>query len=179
LSLPYAQRVVDVLEAFGWNGARQASRTDREVAPNVLQPGVLANGALSMSLTRATVGSPLAQLAVDATRSEDLVQATFMRFLNRPPSSGEALPYVKALREGFDERLVPAEQVVVPELPPPLPRVTWFNHLNSEATTIALENEKRARRGPPSDPRLREPWREKYEDMVWSLVNAREFVWMP
>ena len=177
LSLPYAQRVVDVLEAFGWNGARQASRTDREVAPNVLQPGVLANGALSMSLTRATVGSPLAQLAVDATHSEDLVQATFMRFLNRPPSTAEALPYLNALQEGFAQRLLPEAQVVAPELP--LPRVTWFNHLSSEATTIALENEKRARRGPPSDPRLKEPWREKFEDMVWSLVNAREFVWMP
>jgi hypothetical protein len=179
LSLPYAQRVVDVLEAFGWNGARQASRTDREVAPNVLQPGVLANGALSMSLTRATLGSPLAQLAVDATRCEELAEATFMRFLNRRPSSAEALPFVKALQEGFEERLVPAEQVVAPELPPPLPRVTWFNHLNSEATTIALENEKRARRGPPPDPRLKAPWREKFEDMVWSLVNTREFVWMP
>lgn len=179
LSLPFAQRVVDVLEAFGWSGARQASRTDREGAPNVLQPGVLANGDLSMSLTRATFGSPLAQLAVDATRCEDLVHATFMRFLNRPPSAADALPFVKALQEGFAERLVPEGQVVAPELPPPLPRVTWFNHLRSDATTIALENEKRARRGPPSDPRLREAWREKFEDMVWSLVNTREFVWMP
>jgi hypothetical protein len=179
LSLPFAQRVVDVLEAFGWSGARQASRTDREGAPNVLQPGVLANGALSMSLTRATFGSPLAQLAVDATRCEDLVHSTFMRFLNRPPSAAEALPFVKALQEGFAERLVPEGQVVAPDLPPPLPRVTWFNHLHSDATTIALENEKRARRGPPSDPRLREAWREKFEDMVWSLVNTREFVWMP
>ena len=179
LSLPFAQRIVDVLEAFGWTGARQASRTDREVAPNVLQPGVLANGALSMTLTRASLGSPLAQLGVDAKRSEDIVQELFVRFLNRLPSASEAFPFVKALREGFDERLVPAAQVVVPDLPPPLPRVTWFNHLHAEATTIALENEKRARRGPPPDPRLREAWREKLEDTVWSLVNAREFVWMP
>jgi hypothetical protein len=179
LSMPLAQHVVDVLEAFGWSGARQTSRTDREGAPNVLQPGVLANGALSMSLTRATTGSPLAQIAVDATRCEELVHEMFVRFLSRPPSAAEALPFVETLQEGFAERLVPEKQRVVPKLPPPLPRVTWFNHLSPEATTIALENEKRARRGAPSDPRLKEAWREKFEDMIWSLVNTREFVWLP
>jgi hypothetical protein len=63
--------------------------------------------------------------------------------------------------------------------PAPLPRVTWFNHLNAEANTIALENDRRARKGPPADPRLRPEWRERFEDFVWSLVNSREFVWMP
>ena len=55
LSLPKARAVVDVLKAFGWTGARQMPITERETDPNVLQPGVLANGTLSVSLTRAGI----------------------------------------------------------------------------------------------------------------------------
>jgi hypothetical protein len=57
--------------------------------------------------------------------------------------------------------------------------VTWSNHLVSEATSIQQENERRARLGPDPDPRLKSEWREVYEDMIWSLVNAREFIWVP
>ncbi|MCA9206540.1 MAG: hypothetical protein KDA59_25980, partial [Planctomycetales bacterium] len=70
-------------------------------------------------------------------------------------------------------------EVTMPEPIEPLPRVTWSNHLRSEANSIALEMEERARRGPPADPRLRVQWREVYEDVVWSVINLREFVWMP
>ena len=41
-----------------------------------------------------------------------------------------------------------------------------------------MELEKRARAGPPADPRLRPAWREQMEDAVWSLINTREFVWL-
>jgi hypothetical protein len=179
LSLPYSQCVVDVLEAFGWSGARQAPRTDRETAPNVLQPGVLANGALSTSLTRAAHGSPLAELAVKATSPEAIVNSVFARFLGRPPEPQEAAPFVRALSEEFAKRLVPSERVKPPPTEEPLPRVTWFNHLHPDSTTISLENDKRARKGPPPDARLAQAWREKFEDFVWSIVNTREFVWIP
>lgn len=179
LSLPYAQCVVDVLEAFGWSGARQIARTDREVAPNVLQPGVLANGALSMALIRASDGSALAELAIGARSPEALVQSLFARFLSRMPIPGEERKFSEALREGFESRVLPDEEVVAPLYSAQLPRVTWFNHLHPEANRIALENEKRARSGPPADPRLRSNWRERYEDIVWSLINGREFVWLP
>lgn len=179
LSLPYSQCVVDVLEAFGWSGARQAPRTDREIAPNVLQPGVLANGALTTSLTRAAHQSPLAELAVQATSPQEIVERVFLRFLGRPPTRGEAEPFVGALREGFAQRVIPADQVVPPQIDEPLPQVTWFNHLHFEATNVALENDKRSRKGPPPDSRLERVWREKFEDFVWSVVNSREFVWLP
>ena len=48
----------------------------------------------------------------------------------------------------------------------------------AEANAIAIEMEKRARAGPAVDPRLRPAWREAYEDVVWALVNTREFVWL-
>ena len=179
LSLPRAQTVSDVLEAFGWTGNRQSPRTDRESAPNVLQPGVLANSTLSVTLSRAAHSSPLAELAVNAKSPEALVETVFLRFLSRPPSATEQARFAASLRAGFGERLVPAAQVRLPEPLPPLPRVTWYNHIRSEANLIAQEHERRARLGPSPDPRLKPDWRETFEDFVWSVMNTREFVWLP
>jgi hypothetical protein len=179
LSMPYAQCVVDVLEAFGWNGARQAPRTDRETAPNVLQPGVLANGALSTTLTRASLRSPLAEMALQASSPEELVQRVFRRFLSRNPGGAEAAPFALALAQGFPQRVLPPEKVQTVPSPAPLPRLTWFNHLHPDSSKIALEIDQRAHQGPPPDPRLEPLWRERFEDFVWSILNTREFVWLP
>ena len=178
LTLPRAQMVSDVLEAFGWTGSRQQPITHREVEPNVLQPGILANGTLSMSLTRAAEGSFLAQLAIEASSPEVLVESLFLRFLGRSPLEAEGASFVAALTENFEDRLLSAEEIVEPEDLPPLPLVTWFNHLQADANTIQLEVERRVRLGPVPDPRIRPEWRERYEDLVWSLVNHREFVWI-
>ena len=62
---------------------------------------------------------------------------------------------------------------------PPLPQVTWFNHGRAKANEIQLEIERRVLAGPPPDPRLSPAWRAVYEDALWSLINHREFVWMP
>ncbi len=179
LSLPRARSVADVLEAFGWTGSRQKPIYARDRDPNVLQPGVLANGILSTTLTRASYRSELAQLAVDADSPAELVDALFLRILTRRPKPDERSAFSHALAGAFATRLLPADQVTPPLAPPPLPLVTWFNHLRPNATTIQQEMERRVRQGPPPDPRLRAEWRELYEDIVWSLINHREFVWMP
>ena len=179
LSLPRARAVADILEAFGWTGSRQSPRSDRETSPNVLQPGVLANSTASVLLTRATRHSGLAEIAIKATSPEQLVDSIFLRYLGRLPTDTERAPLAKALADGFNQRLVPIAEIPTPTPPEPLPRVTWSNHLRSEANTIALELERRARAGPPPDPRLRPDWREVFEDAVWSVINTREFVWMP
>lgn len=179
LSLPKARAVVDVLEAFGWTGARQMPITGRESDPNVLQPGVLANGTLSATLTRASFGSELAELAVYAKTPESLIDKLFLRILTRLPKAEERAAFVAALAENFSQRLVPSEKVVPVKPLPQLPQVTWFNHLRPRANEIQLELERRVHAGPPPDPRLQPAWREVYEDIVWSLINHREFVWMP
>ena len=179
LSLPKARAVVDVLEAFGWTGARQMPITERETDPNVLQPGVLANGTLSVSLTRASHQSEMADLAVAATSPESLVDTLFLRILSRLPKPDERKAFGSALSEGFDTRLVPADKIARIEKLPPLPQVTWFNHGRPKANEIQLEIERRVLAGPPPDPRLSPAWRAVYEDAVWSLINHREFVWMP
>ena len=179
LSLPRAQAVVDVLEAFGWSGARQSPRTDRESEPNVLQPGVLANSILSSWITRVSDRSELARLALEAPTPEALVDSIFIRFLTRPPTSEERAPLVAAISEGFSARQIPSDQVKRPDPLPPLAPVTWSNHLVAEANQIQLEAERRCRQGPPVDPRLLPAWREIYEDVVWSVINSPEFVWLP
>jgi mono/diheme cytochrome c family protein len=179
LSLPKARAVVDVLEAFGWIAARQMPISQRESDPNVLQPGVLANGTLSVTLTRASHGSELADMAVAAESPASLVDQLFVRVLSRSPKDEERQIFTAALAENFDSRLVPADQRPTVAEPPPLPLVTWFNHLRPQANEIQLEHERRVQAGPPPDPRLQPAWREVYEDVVWSLINHREFVWMP
>ncbi|MCA9058893.1 MAG: DUF1553 domain-containing protein, partial [Planctomycetaceae bacterium] len=179
LSLPRARLVVDVLEAFGWTGSRQKPVTARETDPNVLQPGVLANGILTVQLTRASIDTHLAQLAIEATSAEQLVDQLFLSVLSRSASPAEKTAMVQALAPGFAERLVPEAELVYPQAPPELPLVTWFNHLQPEANSIQQEVERRVREGSPADPRLRPEWREIYEDVIWSLINHAEFVWMP
>ncbi|MDZ4853047.1 MAG: DUF1553 domain-containing protein [Pirellulaceae bacterium] len=179
LTLPRAQAIDDVLRAFGWSGARQMPRTDRETSTNVLQPGVLANSTLSVWLTSASEHSTLAQLAVDAESPEVLTETLFLRYLGRFPNASERKTFVAALATGFDNRLVASEKTTPSPSLPVLPRVTWSNHLTPEATIIQNELERRARNGSPSDPRIETQWREIYEDVTWSLVNHREFVWLP
>ncbi|MEW4564524.1 DUF1553 domain-containing protein [Bremerella sp. JC770] len=179
LTLPRVSVLDDVMVAFGWSAERQIPRTDRETDPNVLQPAVIANGTMTVWLTRASHESELADLAVEAKSVEQLVDSVFLRFLSRLPSDQERALFADVLRDGFQDRLVPEGQIKLPEAPERLPQVTWSNHLRSEANTIQQEHAHRARVGPPADPRLQPQWREVYEDMVWSVVNLREFVWMP
>jgi hypothetical protein len=179
LALPHAQTAVDVLEAFGWNGSRQMPIFERPTDPNLLQPGILANGTLVQSLSRASWRSELADLAVQANSPDALIEEIFLRFLSRKPHAAERDAFLPALREGFGTRLVPASEQVTPKAPEPLGLVTWLNHVSPEANSIQIEVERRVRQGPPPDPRLRGAWREIYEDLVWSLINDREFVWIP
>jgi len=179
LSLPRAQAVVDVLQAFGWNGSRQKPISVRETDPNVLQPGILSNGALTLALSRASIDGQLSQCAIAADSAEALVDEWFMRILSRYPTTEERVECVEILSDGFTSRLLPPDQIDYPAALPALPLVTWFNHLQSETTTIQQEIERRVATGPPVDPRLDPHWREIYEDFIWSLINRREFVWIP
>jgi len=179
LALPRAQAVTDVLEAFGWTGARQNPRSDRETEANVLQPGVLANSVMSTWITRVSADGALSALARRARSPEEVVDGVFLRFLTRLPTSQEREAFSAMLAPGFAGRVLPDSASHAPAELPRLPRVAWSNHLVPEATTIKNEMERRARAGEPPDPGLAPAWREAYEDLVWSVVNSPEFVWIP
>ncbi|MBA2114139.1 DUF1553 domain-containing protein [Bremerella alba] len=179
LNLPRAAAVAEVLTAFGWTADRQAPKTDRETAPNVLQPAVMANSTLTISLTKVAYKSALADLALQAQSPEALLESLFLRLVNRLPHQAEKELFLNRLQEGFTDRKVPEGQVVLPEELERLPQVTWWNHVRNEANTIQQEHAERVRQGPQADPRLDHQWRLRYEDVIWSIVNLPEFVWCP
>ncbi|MEE2639330.1 MAG: DUF1553 domain-containing protein [Planctomycetota bacterium] len=179
LSLPRARAVVDVLEAFGWTGARQMPVHNRETDPNLLQPAVLSNSTLTRSLTRVSQGSALAALALSAKTPESLVETLFLQTLGRFPKPDEQQVFSSVLAAGFETRIIPPDRISPVKPLPRLPQVTWFNHGRPKANEIQLEIERRVLAGPPHDTRLTPEWRSALQDVMWSLINHREFVWIP
>lgn len=177
LALPRAQAVIDVLEAFGWRGARQNPATDRESAAQLVQPAILSNGTLASWIARLSEENGLTRAAVEAKSPGQLSEDLFLRFLGRMPSAEEQSRFLTLLDPGFFSRNL--LEAATPAPPPRLPRISWTNHLVDESTRVKLEMEKRARAGSEPSRRLDSAWRERTEDAVWSLFNLPEFVWMP
>ena len=179
LALPRVQAVIDIMEVMGWRPARAEALTYRNHEPNLLQPGILANGVFGMWLTRLTDDLELVELAVAEKSLDDMIEELFLRLLSRPPVSTEREWFVRLLEPGFDDRVVPAgERQPVPQWER-LPGVSWANHLSPEANTITEEREQRTRAGDPVTPRLRNDWRERFEDGIWSLINSPEAIFVP
>ena len=83
------------------------------------------------------------------------------------------------LQAGFAERETEPSAAAAYKKPAVARAVSWSNHLNPEATRIKQELEREARLGDTPTERLRPEWREKMEDMVWTLINTPEFVFLP
>lgn len=180
LNLPRIQAVCDVLSAFGWRGARQSPLTCRETEPNVLQPAILANGTLSIWLTRLSDDHELTSLASHPQSLESLLDTLFLRLLTRRPTADERARIADYLRPGFESRIVAAPPRASESLDRrPEKYVTWSNHLDPAATLIRRDQELAARRGDPPTERLTADWRERFEDVLWTLVNAPEGVFSP
>ncbi|MEO9595754.1 MAG: DUF1553 domain-containing protein [Rhodopirellula bahusiensis] len=179
LAFPRAGVVVDVMKTFGWTGSRQSAIDRRDVDPNVLQPGAVGNSVFASWTVAASEGSELADLAVDSDSVESLTRSLFVRFLSRKPTEDELDLFANVLTEGFADRIVPQKHRVRPESLPELEHVSWSNHLADRANSIKLELERRAVHGDAPDSRLRSSWRQNYEDVVWSLLNSPEFIWIP
>ncbi len=178
LALPRIQMVADVLQAFGWHGARQEQVTARDTDPNVLQPAVLQNGAVGVWLTRLSDQHPVTQLALDAHSVDDLVDRLSLKLLTRHPTAKERATYTEYLQYGFDTRAhTPAAKPAAPHTPTPY--VSWSNHLHPRATTIKKQQEDAARRGDPPTDRLDPDWRTRLEDVLWAMLNSSEFVFTP
>ncbi|MES2692112.1 MAG: DUF1553 domain-containing protein, partial [Verrucomicrobiota bacterium] len=179
LMLPRMQAVAEVLEVFGWRGARpDAASGVREVDANVLQPALLSNGTMMTWLTRLSDDHGLTRFALEDRPLDAFVDQLFLRLFTRHPSAKEKSAYVEALRPGFATRIVKH-----PPAPPAAPHayrkfVAWSNHMKSEANSLRLEEEASARRGDAPTARLDAEWRRRFEDVIWALLNAPEWTYI-
>ena len=178
LSLPRVQAVVDVLEAFGWRATRQSPQTSREIAPNVLQPAILANGTMSVWLTRLSDDHGVTALALEEGPLDSLVERLFQQVLTRSPRPEERSTLVNYLEEGFENR-VKNPPATAPAKREPPKYVSWSNHLIPESSQIKMRLEEAARRGDTPTARLHPVWRQRLEDVLWALLNDPEFVFTP
>jgi hypothetical protein len=178
LMLPRIQAVSEVMEVFGWRGARpDAASGVRDCSANLLQPALLSNGTMMTWLTRLSDDHGLTHFALEKQSLDQFVDRLFLRLFTRHPTAKERATYTDALRAGFETRIVASPQAPATQTPSHAHRkyVAWSNHMKSEANTLRLEEEAAARRGDPPTARLDSDWRQRFEDVIWALLNAPEW----
>lgn len=181
LSLPRITAVASVMKAFGWRGARQDPRSLREIEPNMLQPAIFANGVMSVWLTRLSDRHAFTHLALEQQPVEELIDRLFLRLLTRTPTDEEKQRYVAMLSDGYESRVISESERIQPEQPKRERRryVSWSNHVDGPANTLALQREAEARRGAPPSNALNDDWRLRMEDAVWAILNSPEWIYTP
>jgi hypothetical protein len=143
----------------------------------VLQPALLANGALGGRIGRLSEESAFTALALKDQPVRDLVSDVFVRVLSRLPATDEVETFAALLEPGYETR-----RTGVPPAPPKrriTKAVSWANHLNPEATNVVLAIEKEVQGGDIPTARLMPEWREQMEDMIWALLISPEFIHLP
>ncbi len=181
LSLPRMTAVTSVLKTFGWRGARQDPQSLRDNESNILQPAIFANGVMSVWLTRLSDRHGITQIALEEQSVDELVDRVFLRLLTRKPSAAEKERYVRFLSEGYDTRVIPEPKRIRPTSGKrePVRYVSWSNHVDGPANTLAVQKEADARRGDLPTNALKKDWRLRMEDVLWAVLNAPEWIFTP
>ena len=181
LALPFAQPFITTLESFGWRSSRQNPLTVRDEESNVLQPAIVANGVLGRRFTRLSDDSTFTQMALEARPVSELVRSVYERTLTREPTSDERALFVELLSEGYADRIDKTQLNAPAPVLPGIRRtgVGWSNHLKGAASDVQIAAEETVRQGDPPTKKLHPEWRERFEDMLWALMNSPEFIFIP
>lgn len=180
LALPRIQAVCDVLEAFGWRGARQDATNARDLAPSALQPAIISNGTMGLWLTRLSDDHGLTEFAMKEQSLDQFIDDLYLRLLTRKPSAEEKARYTEYLKAGYESRVVSRTiPVVVKAERRPDKYVSWTNHLDPVANILRQEQIVAAREGDPPTTRLDADWRQRMEDVLWAILNSPEWVYVP
>jgi hypothetical protein len=178
LALPFGQPFITLMKTFGWRDTRQSPQTVREYTSTALQPAILANGILGQRFTRLSDDSDFTELALQDQPVEALISKTVMKTLTREPTAEELVIFTELLQPGYAERVHADAEIVRRER---LPRnlVSWSNHVSPRANVVKVELEAAVKKGDPPTKRLSDDWRNRYEDMLWALLNSPEFIFLP
>ena len=181
LALPRAQAIVDMLAAYGWRQSRQSPASSRDDSPSPMQSLALANGSTGVRVTRLSDDSFFTRLALEDRSLEEMVDEVFLRMLTRLPAPAERQTMVDLLGPHFADRIAATDadhgSGDTPEKTDG--RVSWGNHFDPESNRIRMDEERKVRMGDPPTARLTTEFRERFEDMVWALVNTPEFSVIP
>ena len=177
LSLPLVHPFVTLLETFGWRSSRQDPLTVRQQELTALQPAIMANGVITDRIVRLTDDSQWTEIARTDQPLESLIDQVYLRLLTRHPNATERVLFHELLAEGYDQRRLDAPPTERPRWPYGL--VSWSNHLDPEANVIQVQLEQAVRIGEPPTARLDADWRQRMEDMVWTIINSPEFIFVP
>ncbi|MCH8828947.1 MAG: DUF1553 domain-containing protein, partial [Planctomycetes bacterium] len=178
LALPFAQPFVTTLKTFGWRSARQNPITQRDEKPTVLQPAVMANSLLARRINLLSDDNAFTKMALESQPVEQLIDRVYLRMLTRKPTASERKLFVELLSNGYSQRRVKNPKPPAKKKPLPRGLVGWSNHLHSRANEIKIELQRAVERGDTPTNRLDSDWRQRMEDMVWTLMNSPEFVYL-
>ena len=181
LALPRAQAVIDLLSAYGWRQSRQSPLSARDNDPSPMQTLALANGSTGVRVTRLSDDSFFTSLALEDRPLEEMVDIVFRRALTRLPTPSEREMMLDILGPEFPDRIAHrnSDDDRTGTRDKTDRRVSWANHFDPESTLIRMEEERRVRMGDPPTARLTADFRERFEDMVWALLNSPEFSIIP
>ena len=181
LALPRAQAVVDLLSAHGWRQSRQSPLSDRDDHPSPMQTLALANGSTGVRSIRLSDDSYFTRLALENRPLDEMVDAVFLRALTRLPAPLERNTMLDLLGPYFADRIIDrnADDARIEARGKTDRRVSWANHFDPESTLIRMGEERNVRIGDPPTEWLTAEFRERFEDMVWAIVNSPEFSIIP
>jgi hypothetical protein len=145
-----------------------------------MQTLALANGSTGTRGVRLSDDSFFTRLALEDRPLDEMIEGVFVRALTRQPTADEKAMMVEYLAPYFDDRVVPLTDDGAPRHEKKTDtRVSWANHFDAQSTLIRMEEERMVRMGDPPTERLKPEFRERFEDVVWALVNSTEFTVIP